>query len=119
MLHISGFISLVLLVMASWSFLTNHARVLVKIASDPSVRLRDLAATLDITERSAYRIVRDLEDAGYLAKQRHGRRNRYAIQSGLPLDDPVADARPIGEVLELLVPVEHLRPQAMLETENT
>lgn len=92
--------------MPSWSFLTNHARVLVKIASDPAVRLRDLATTLAITERSAYRIVRDLEDAGYLAKQRHGRRNRYAIQSELPLDDPVANARSIGEILELLVPLQ-------------
>ncbi len=97
--------------MASWSFLTNHARVLVKIASDPSIRLRDLAVILNITERSAYRIVRDLEDTGYLAKKRHGRRNQYEISSELPLEDPVAVAKRIGEVLELFVPIEKLRPQ--------
>ncbi len=101
--------------MVSWSFLTNHARVLVQISRDPAVRLRDLAATLGITERSAFRIVRDLEDAGYLKKYRHGRRNRYDIRAELPFDDPAAGSPLIGEVLRLLVPVEHLRESADLE----
>ena len=95
--------------MASWSFLTNHARVLVHIASDPAARLRDIALTLGITERSAFRIVDDLEKAGYLEKKRNGRRTRYSIQAELPLIDPVTRSPSIGEILALPVPVEALR----------
>ncbi|NNN12960.1 MAG: MarR family transcriptional regulator [Acidimicrobiaceae bacterium] len=95
--------------MASWSFLTNHARVLVHIAGDPVARLRDIALTLGITERSVFRIVDDLEKAGYLEKQRNGRRTQYSIQAELPLIDPVASSPSIGEILALLVPVEALR----------
>ena len=61
--------------MTSWSFLTNHARVLLCIARDPGMRLRDLAASLGITERSAHGIVTDLAEAGYVLKQKDGRRN--------------------------------------------
>ena len=74
--------------MASWSFLTNHARVLLCIAHDPGARLRDIAACAGITERSAYAIVTDLTAAGYVIKQKDGRRNRYQIQAHLPLPDP-------------------------------
>ena len=89
--------------MASWSFLTNHARVLLCIARDPGARLRDIAASLDITERSAYGIVTDLAAAGYLVKQKDGRRNRYQVQAHLPLPEPASRERTIGEVLALLV----------------
>ena len=91
--------------MAEWSFLTNHARVLVCIAHDPGVRLRDIAATVGITERSAYAIVTDLTSAGYVVKDSHtdGRRNRYQIQTHLPLPEFIARERTIGEVLDLLV----------------
>jgi hypothetical protein len=89
--------------MAKWSFLTNHARALVCIAHDPGVRLRDIAAELDITERSAYAIVTELTDAGYVVKQKAGRRNRYEIQGHLPLRESVARERTIGEVLDVLV----------------
>lgn len=89
--------------MAEWSFLTNHARVLVCIANDPGVRLRDIAATLGITERSAYGIVTDLTEAGYILKEKDGRRNRYQIQTQLPVRAGVGRARKIGEVLDLLV----------------
>jgi len=68
----------------NWSFLTNHARVLLCIASDPGARLRDIAASLSITERSAYGIVTDLAAAGYVVKQKDGRRNRYQIQAHPP-----------------------------------
>ena len=71
--------------MASWGFLTNHARVLLCIAHDPGARLRDIAASLGITERSAYGIVTDLAEARYVIKQKDGRRNRYQIQAHLPL----------------------------------
>ena len=88
---------------ADWSFLTNHARALLCIAHDPGVRLRDIAATLGITERSAYAIVDDLADAGYVVKKREGRRNRYIVQRHLPLPDAAVRERTVGEVLELLV----------------
>src|SRR5437588_3461297 len=89
--------------MDSWSFLTNHARVLLCIARDPGVRLRDLAASLGITERSAHGILTDLAGAGYVIKQKDGRRNRYQIQAHLPLGDSISRERTIGEVLGLLV----------------
>ena len=88
---------------AEWSFLTNHARVLVCIAHDPGVRLRDIAATLGITERSAYGIVTDLTEAGYVVKEKDGRRNRYQIQAHLPLREAITQERTIGEVLDVLV----------------
>ena len=89
--------------MAQWSFLTNHARVLVCIAHDPGVRLRDIATTVDITERSAYGIVDDLVSGGYVVKDKDGRRNRYQVQAHLPLGETIVRERTIGEVLELLV----------------
>ena len=88
--------------MANWSFLTNHARVLMCIAHDPGVRLRDIAAGLGITERSAYGIVTELAEAGYVIKQKDGRRNRYQIQAHLPLPEPTSRERTIGEILALL-----------------
>jgi DNA-binding IclR family transcriptional regulator len=95
-----------LLLMARWSFLTNHARVLLCVAHDPGVRLRDIATTLGITERSAYGIVGDLTEGGYVVKEqdeKDGRRNRYQIQAHLPLGEPISRERTIGEVLDLLV----------------
>jgi DNA-binding IclR family transcriptional regulator len=87
---------------AEWSFLTNHARVMLCIAHDPGVRLRDIASTLGITERSAYGIVTDLADAEYVVKKRDGRRNRYQIQHHLPLREATNRERTIGEMLDLL-----------------
>jgi predicted transcriptional regulator len=86
-----------------WSFLTNHARALLCIARDPGVRLRDIADALGITERSAYAIVSDLAIAGYVVKEKDGRRNRYQIQGHLPLREPVGRERTIGEVLNVLL----------------
>jgi hypothetical protein len=91
--------------MASWSFLTNHARALLCIAHDPGARLRDIAALVGITERSAHDIVTDLVDAGYVVKAKEGRRNHYRIQEHLPLRDPISQERTIGEMLDLLVGV--------------
>ena len=88
--------------MAEWSFLTNHARVLLCIARDPGVRLRDIAATVGVTERTAFGIVAELTDAGYVIKERDGRRNRYEIQDHLPLEEPTSEELTIGEVLQLL-----------------
>jgi DNA-binding IscR family transcriptional regulator len=86
----------------SWNFLTNHGRALLCIADNPDVRIRDIAASLGITERRAHGIVTDLTDAGYLIKTKEGRRNRYEIQSHLPVPEPTARERAIGDVLDLL-----------------
>jgi hypothetical protein len=88
--------------MTNWSFLTNHARVLLCIARDPGVRLRDIAARLDITERTAYGMVTDLANAGYVVREKDGRRNRYQIQTHLPLPEPTSHERTVGEILALL-----------------
>jgi DNA-binding transcriptional ArsR family regulator len=90
-------------VVADWSFLTNHARVLMCIAHDPGIRLRDIASTLGITERTAYGIVTDLTEGGYVVKEKDGRRNRYQIQAHVPLREPITRERTIGEVLDVLV----------------
>ena len=89
--------------MGEWSFLTNHARVLVCIARDPGVRLREIADALGVTERRAFGIVKDLTKAGYVVKQKDGRRNRYRIQNHLPLPVPVGREPTIGELLGVLV----------------
>jgi hypothetical protein len=92
-----------LLCVESWSFLTNHARVLLYIAHDPGARLRDIAASLGITERTTHAIVADLAQAGYVVKQRNGRRNRYQIEAHLPLPEPGTREPAIGDVLALLL----------------
>ncbi len=89
--------------MAEWSFLTNHARVLVCIARDPGTRLRDIATTLDITERSVFGIVTDLIAAGYVTKDKDGRRNRYGIQGHLLLREDLGREQTLGELLAVLV----------------
>jgi hypothetical protein len=88
--------------MESWSFLSKHGRALLCIAHDPGARLRDIAASVGITERSAYGIVTDLTAAGYAVKQKDGRRNRYQIQAHLPLPEAGSQQFAIGEVLALL-----------------
>lgn len=94
---------------SSWTFLTNHAQVLLCIAGDPGVRLRDIADRVGITERSAFAIVLDLTEAGYIVKEKTGRRNRYQIQAHLPLPERSNRERTVGEVLALLAGTE-LRP---------
>ena len=89
--------------MADWSFLTNHARVLVCIAQDPDVRLRDIAASLGITERSVFGIVTNLTSAGYVLKDKDGRRNRYRVQVHVPLRQGIVRDQTIGELLAVLV----------------
>lgn len=85
-----------------WAFLTNHARVLVCIAHDPAIRMRDIGERLGITERAAHRIVGALTRAGYVTRQRNGRRNLYTINAHLPLPDAIARERSIGELLAIL-----------------
>ncbi len=88
--------------MAEWSFITQHARVLVCIARDPGVRLREIADVLGVTERRVFGIVSDLTGAGYVVKERDGRRNRYRIREHLPLRVRVGREPTIGELLGVL-----------------
>lgn len=86
----------------SWTFLTNHAHVLLCISRDGDVRLRDIATLVGITERAAQKIVSDLVTDGYLAVERVGRRNRYGIKARQPLRHPLEHNHRIGELLDLL-----------------
>jgi uncharacterized membrane protein len=86
-----------------WDFLTNHAHVLVCVARDPGIRLRDIAAAVGITERAAHRIVSELVDEGYVVRERRGRRNRYQVKTKLPLRHPLAEEHEVGDLLEVLV----------------
>jgi DNA-binding transcriptional ArsR family regulator len=90
----------------TWSFLTNHARALLLVARDADARLLDIAAAIGVTERTAYAIVADLAEAGYVVKERDGRRNRYHIQEHLPLPTTGGDEPTIGDLLGLLGDVE-------------
>lgn len=92
--------------MATWSFLTNHARVLLAIAGDGDLRLREIGDIVGISERRTHDIVTDLTRSDYLVKQREGRRNRYEIRSDRPLRDELTDHRTIGELLSLLAATE-------------
>ena len=98
--------------MAEWSFLTNHARVLLCIAHDPGVRLRDIAARTGVTERTAYCIVTDLTEAGYVVKHKDGRRNRYLIHEETEMRHPAQEGYEIGALLDLLRQVRSSRDRA-------
>ena len=86
----------------SWHFLTSHAQVLLCIERDPDARLRDMAETVGITERAAQRIVSDLVDAGYVTREREGRRNRYSLDRSLRMRHPSQFSHEIGELLDVL-----------------
>src|SRR5204862_20043 len=96
---------------AEWSFLTKHAAVLLCIAQDPGARLRDIAAAVDITERTAHGIVVVLAESGYVVKTREGPRNRYQVQPDLPLHTPDGRQPPVGEVLAPLPGPDHEQSQ--------
>ncbi len=85
----------------NWTFLTNHAHVLICIAREPQIRLRDLAEQVGITERAVQRIVADLEEGGYLTHERDGRRNVYRVRGTLPLRHPVEKHRKVAELIRL------------------
>lgn len=91
-----------------WTFLTNHAHVLVCIAEEPDIRGRDIADRVGITERAAQSIVRDLVAEGYVTRSREGRRNHYEINPDAPLRHPLENDHSIGE---LLVTLGRLRPR--------
>lgn len=89
--------------MASLSFLTHHAHVLLCIARDPRIRLRDIAECVGITERAAHRLVVDLERAGYLIRQREGRRNVYDVRTDRPLENPMERGHSLNSLLSPLL----------------
>jgi predicted transcriptional regulator len=89
----------------TWTFLTNHAHVLLCIATDPAVRLRDVATAVGITERAAQRIVTELVDDGYLERSRVGRRNTYRVNPSRPLRAPFGDGRRVEELIAALSPL--------------
>ena len=88
-----------------WTFLTNHAQVLVCIARDPGIRLRDISERVGITERAVHRIVVELADAGYITRERNGRRNLYTINADFPLPDVIVRQQNVGALLEVLAGV--------------
>jgi DNA-binding MarR family transcriptional regulator len=88
---------------SSWTFLSNHAHVLICIAAEPESRMRDVAVRVGITERAVQRIVAELEEGGYLKIIREGRRNRYTVVSNLPLRHELEAHRNIGHILDLVL----------------
>jgi DNA-binding MarR family transcriptional regulator len=87
-----------------WTFVTNHTQVLLSIARDSDARLRDIALTVGITERATQRIVADLIEAGYVTRQRVGRRNHYVVNPELKMRHPAQREQEIGPLLEVLQP---------------
>lgn len=86
----------------TWTFVTNHAQVLLAVAREPELRVQQIARSVGITERSAYRILSDLVEAGYLSRERVGRHNHYQLNAELPLGDPVGGTRTVSELLDAL-----------------
>ena len=92
--------------MPQYQFLTNHAQVLLCVAYDPGIRLRDIAETVGVTERSAHRIVSQLVEDGYVVRERVGRRNVYKVKPELPLRHSLSQEtqeRRIGDLLQVLL----------------
>jgi len=87
----------------AWTFLTNHAHVLLCIAREPEVRMRDVAHLVGITERAVQRIVADLEVAEYIERSRHGRRNRYEVRTDLPLRHPIERHERVSSLITLVL----------------
>ncbi|WP_225991851.1 helix-turn-helix transcriptional regulator [Actinomadura montaniterrae] len=86
-----------------WTFLTNHARVLICIARDPELRVRDVADRIGITERAAQLIITDLEEAGYLVRTRVGRRNTYTINADRPFRHPAEAGHDVQDLIEVFL----------------
>ncbi len=87
---------------ANWTFLTNHAQVLLSIARNQSATAREIATHVGITERAVQRILRDLHDAGYVSHSREGRQNRYEIHADIPMRHPAQQGRSVRELIEVL-----------------
>lgn len=88
--------------MPDWTFLTNHGHILILLSKNPDARIRDIAEATGITERSAQRIVRELIEAGYLDREREGRRNNYSVNPGLPMRHPLERDHAVGDLLDAI-----------------
>ncbi len=86
-----------------WTFLSNHAHVLVCLAQDPDARLRDVALSVGITERAVQKIVSDLEEAGVIERERAGRRNSYRLNLDVPLRHALESHKTVGVLLSLVL----------------
>ena len=86
-----------------WTFLSNHAHVLVCLAQDPDARLRDVALSVGITERAVQKIVSDLEEAGAIVRERAGRRNSYRLDLDVPLRHALESHKTVGTLLSLVL----------------
>ena len=91
--------------MAEWSLLTNHANVLLCVTREPDIRLRELAVEVGISERAVKRIVADLEKSGYIARERHGRRNHYNVNVQAPLSGPVTQGLQVSALIGAVLPM--------------
>lgn len=94
---------------SGWTFLSNHGHVLLAVGQDPTARVRDLADRVGITERSAQQILNDLVDEGYVRRTRTGRRNTYALSSGMPFRHPLEDGQSVDGLLALFGGVPTIR----------
>jgi DNA-binding MarR family transcriptional regulator len=101
-----------------WTFLTNHAHVLFCLAKDPEIRLRDVADRVGITERAVQRIVTELETAGFITRQRNGRRNRYTVHRQNPLRHPIESHRSVADLLALILHSGDLLPIEQRRTDD-
>jgi DNA-binding Lrp family transcriptional regulator len=91
--------------MHTWTFLTNHSQVLLCIARNQRITAKEIAEVVGITERAVQRLIRDLEESGYIARLRVGRQNRYVIDTAQPMRHPAQGGRTIGELIDLLSPL--------------
>jgi DNA-binding IclR family transcriptional regulator len=105
--------------MSAWKFLTNHVQVLSCIATEPGIRLRDIAVRVDITERAAHRIVSELEDHGYLTRHKVGARNFYEIHPEQPLRHRAQPELTIGDLLALLLDTSSRRATARARSDTS
>lgn len=96
----------------NWDFLTNHAHVLLCVAQDPEMRLRDIAASVGITERGTHKILNELVEDGYVHRERHGRRNRYRVMPELPLRHPLVQEQKVGQLLQALLRQRRSEPRS-------
>ena len=87
---------------STWTFLTNHAHVLICLTTDPTIRVRDLADRIGITERAVHRILSELAGAGYVSRVRAGRRNRYRVNLDHPMRHPLEKSKPVSDLVDAL-----------------
>jgi DNA-binding transcriptional ArsR family regulator len=89
--------------LATWTFLSNHAHVLICLKTDPDQRIREVADRVGITERAVQKILSELEQAGYLTRHRDGRRNTYSIHANKPLRHPIESHRSVGDLIDAIL----------------